>query len=178
MKKIISGAFALLLIAALSVSAFAAPITTIGGSEGKEVTGTYVPTSSSMVYSVDISWGAMTFTYTAASTGTWNPATHSYTGASAAAWDWTAESNIITVTNHSNAAVTANLSFTPTASGVVGGFYTATKGTAAVTGNRLSLATAVGTTVNNAPTKSAYFQITGGTISADVKLGDITVTLS
>ena len=57
---------------------------------------------------VDISWGAMSFKYTA---GDWNPDDHSY---DEGAWEPTAnDANKITVTNNSNVAVNAGFSFTP-----------------------------------------------------------------
>lgn len=70
-----------------------------------------------IVYSVDISWGAMDFTYTETGTRTWNPTNHSYSGEPTGSWN--AEGNTITVTNHSNADVTADFAFQP-AEGITG----------------------------------------------------------
>lgn len=69
------------------------------------------------VYSVDISWGAMDFTYTETGTREWNPADHTYSDE--ATGSWKAEGNTITVTNHSNAEVTADFAFQP-AEGISG----------------------------------------------------------
>lgn len=180
MKKIITAALVVAMLSAMPLSAFAAsPVTAIGETDGKDVTGIYTAGSSNAtVYSVDVSWGAMEFTYTDASEGTWNPSTHTFDGATAAAWSWADESNKVTVTNHSNAAVNAGLSFTASTGGVNGGFYTETKGMTAVTDSKLTLATAVGTAAGNAPTASAYLKMTDGTINANGKLGTITVTLA
>ncbi len=65
------------------------------------------------VYNVDITWGSLEFTYTDSSKGTWNPTTHKYDGAEGAEWTWETGANEITVTNHSNTAVTATATYTP-----------------------------------------------------------------
>jgi hypothetical protein len=73
--------------------------------------------TNSEVVSVDITWGAMDFTY---SDGTWNAATHRYEGAG---WSPDAEDdNTVTVKNNGTANVSVTLSYTPTAA------YTATTG--------------------------------------------------
>jgi len=183
MRKIIAILLAILLISAISTTVLAAsPITGIGGTDSKDVKGTYQEgQGGATVYSVDVSWGAMEFTYTDAATGTWNPATHTYSGGTAAAWSWTAESNKITVTNHSNAAVSAGLSFAAggIGTGIAGSFFSATTGGTAKAS--LPLATAVGTAVASAPTDFSYFQITGGSVPSgtlNATIGAITVTLN
>ena len=65
----------------------------------------------SAVYSVDVTWTDVAFTYNAGTT-TWNPSTHKYDAAGTAA-SWTDNQGTVTVTNHSNAAVTATVSFEP-----------------------------------------------------------------
>jgi hypothetical protein len=65
-------------------------------------------TTTPTVYSVDIHWGAMEFTYTEAGTNEWNPRTHSYTLNSDATW--TADRNTVRVVNHSNADVDVTFS--------------------------------------------------------------------
>lgn len=171
MKKLLSVLLALTLVLSMSMTAFAAdtsPKTGVGanGSAEISVSGTYVAGSSTTeVISVDISWGAMAFTYTGASDGTWNPSDHTYSGSSEAGW--TASGNEITVTNHSNAGVTASLSFTATVEGITGTF----------SNESLNLATAVGTTYEAAPSATSTFTITGGQIDADKALGTITVSI-
>ena len=57
------------------------------GSYSAEVKGTYQPGGSgAVVYSVDIAWTDMNFTYTGAGEGTWNPETHQYEGGTEASW--------------------------------------------------------------------------------------------
>ncbi len=79
----------------------------------QNVTGKYAPaTESNPVYKVDISWGSMAFTYTAASKGTWSTSSHIYEGAKDAAWSWAEGANEIKVTNHSNDDIAVTPSYT------------------------------------------------------------------
>lgn len=151
-------------------------ITEVGRSANHDVTATYVAGSSGgaggTVYSVDIAWGDMAFTYTAAA-GVWDPATHTITGADGGTWSATnTGGNQIKVTNHSNTAVTATFS------------YAAASGYDSISGSfdktSLDLATAVGTEVSNAPKDSAALTLSGALDSAtaaSTKIGTITVTL-
>ena len=147
-----------------------------GNGKGKyniEISGTYTPGTADEIISVDVAWEAMDFTYTGASQGTWNPVTHAYEGAIDGGWS--DNTPAITVTNHSNVAVNATLSFTANVTGVVGTF-TEVSGTE--NDNILELATAEGTVVADAPTASANFGISGAAIDADKALGTITVTIA
>lgn len=110
MKKIFTLLLAVLMIASMSVTAFAAETSaTVGGDDQAsynqtiDVKGTYVAgntTTGEYDYvSADITWGAMEFTYHASNDAVWNPSTHSYTTASEAWWE--ATGNTITVANHS-----------------------------------------------------------------------------
>jgi len=168
---------ALALIMSMSVTAFAAENTaTNTGTAGTPITvnGTYTAGNAAATkVSVNITWDAMTFTYTGATEGTWDPATHGYTGSTAGGWS--TETATITVTNHSNAAVNATLSFVASVDGVTGTF-TETSGTA--NDNVLNLDTAVGTEVANAPTTSAEFGIGGAAITESKTLGTITVAIA
>ena len=150
--------------------------TPAAGNEDREITvnGSFVPgTAADEIISVDVAWEAMDFTYTGASQGTWNPVTHAYEGAIDGGWS--DNTPAITVTNHSNVAVNATLSFTANVTGVVGTF-TEVSGTE--NDNILELATAEGTAVADAPTASANFGISGAAIDADKALGTITVTIA
>ena len=150
--------------------------TPAAGNEDREITvnGSFVPgTAADEIISVDVAWEAMDFTYTGASQGTWNPVTHTYEGATEGGWS--DNTPAITVTNHSNVAVNATLSFTANVTGVVGTF-TEVSGTE--NDNILELATAEGTEVENAPTATANFGISGAAIDANKALGTITVTIA
>ena len=148
-----------------------------GNGKGKyniEISGTYTPGAvADEIISVDVAWEAMDFTYTGPSQGTWNPVTHTYEGATKGGWS--NNTPAITVTNHSNVAVNATLSFTANVTGVVDTF-TEVSGTE--NDNILELATAEGTTLENAPTATANFGISGAAIDADKTLGTITVTIA
>ena len=138
------------------LSAYADTITSVGSSASHDVTATYRADSSGgaggTVYSVDITWGDMAFTYTAEA-GIWDPATHKTTDAEGGVWTVDKDGgNTITVTNHSNTGVTAAFSYAADTGfeGITGTFDNAS----------LNLETAVGTTADN------------------TKIGTITVTLN
>lgn len=108
MKKITTLILSMILALALSVTAFAATVGT--GDQEIDVEGKYQDnTTVSTVYSVDVTWGAMQFTYSENGSMTWNPADHTYSDNTTAGW--TANGNTVTVTNHSNAEVTVSFSF-------------------------------------------------------------------
>ena len=159
------------------LSAYADTIDRVGGTASHDVTATYVDGSSGgaggTVYSVDIAWGDMAFTYTAAA-GTWDPANHTYTGAEGGVWTVDKEGgNTITVTNHSNTEITASIDYTPAPG------YDSISGSFDKTS--LVLATAVDTEVSNAPNDSAALTLTGALDSAataNTTIGTITVTLN
>ena len=116
MKKIITAVLALAMVLSMgTMSAFAATDTmTATGNKNIDVKAVYndkvsIPT----VYSVDLTWGTMEFTYTATGTKTWNPSTNQYDINTNAVW--TESGNDITVKNNSNTAVTASFAFAPLA---------------------------------------------------------------
>ena len=160
------------------LSAYADTISAAGGTASHDVTATYRADSSGgaggTVYSVDITWGDMAFTYTAEA-GIWDPATHKTTDAEGGVWtvDNKDGGNTITVTNHSNTGVTAAFSYAPASGfeGISGSFDNAS----------LALETAVGTEVANAPKGTAALTLTGALGSdtaANATIGTITVTLN
>lgn len=141
------------------------------GSYSAEVKGTYQPGGSgAVVYSVDIAWTDMNFTYTGAGEGTWNPETHQYEGGTEASW--TDSNASVTVINHSNAAVKATAKFEADSG------YEST--TMTFGNNEATVATAVGTEVASAP--SATITVTpGGTLAESAnggKIGTITVSIA
>lgn len=66
--------------------------------------------------SVDITWGAMDFTY---SDGTWQPDSHTYIGAG---WQANENSNYFTVTNSGGSDVTVNAVYTTERTDIAGSF--------------------------------------------------------
>lgn len=142
------------------------------GTQNIDVQAKYVDASTNVtVYSVDITWGAMEFTYTESGSNIWNPGTHAYDLTSDTIW--TSNGNTITVTNHSNAEVTAAFAYTPAT-----GFEELT-GTFSI--NELVLATAENTTVDAAPGASTQMEISGALdkdLTTPSKIGTITVTFT
>ena len=172
MKKLVSMLAVAALTCTMGTTAFAADQDGVStGSYPADVKGTYQAGSSgAVVYSVDIAWTDMSFTYTDAGEGTWDPETHQYIGSSEVAW--TASNDSITVTNHSNAAVKATASYQAETG------YEST--TMTVGNNDATVATAVGTEVASAP--SATITVTpGGTLAKSAnggKIGTITVSIA
>ncbi len=175
MKQIFTLALTFLLVFTLvTVTAFAADakIEAKGGTATKDVTASYsAGAGGGTVYSVDITWGSMAFTYSAGSSPTWNPTMHTYS--SGGTGGWSSSGNKITVTNHSNAQVTANLDYASETgfTGITGSFDNA----------NMTIDTAVGTEVSAAPTKTAALTLTGAldsTVSDSTQIGTITVTIN
>lgn len=175
MKKIFTVILSLTLLLAMSQAAFAAnPITEKAGSDSADVKGTYAEGASAQtIYSVEIVWGDMGFTYTDESEGTWNASTHEYQNKVPAAWSCDkTDGNKITVTNHSNAAIKVNFTYAPEAlySGITGTFSS----------NSLDLKTAVGTKYSEAPSGSVTLDLNGALSkgTSNAKIGTVTVTLA
>lgn len=109
-KKILAVVLALALAMGLSTAVLADNTHTEPGTETIGVNGSYGGDSTAAdVYSVDVKWGAMTFTYTTTGEKTWNPATHTYSPSDTDKWE--AEGDTVTVTNHSNVAVDIEFNF-------------------------------------------------------------------
>ena len=172
MKKTIATLIAVLTFGSACMSAYAESSMTAAGSDSADVKATYqVGGESTTVYSVDLEWGAMTFTYTDAFEGTWNPATHSYDDATTASW--TPNGNTVKVTNHSNKAVDVTFAYAK-ASG-----YESVNGTLDVVTK--NLATAVGTEVVSAPNVTSTLTLSGtldSSATTATKVGTVTVTIA
>jgi len=149
--------------------------TTENGANGQSasVTAQYKPGAvGSTVYNVDIKWGSLEFTYTDSSKGTWNPTTHQYENAEGAKWSCESGANVITITNHSNADVTATASYTP-ASGyeTIGMTFN---------NNSITLATADNSTADK-QTTGTITVIPNGALpqnSSSAVIGTITISIS
>ncbi len=174
MKQIFTLALTFLLIFSLvTVTAFAADatITEAGKSATKAVKASYRSgAGGSTVYSVDITWGSMEFTYREGPSPTWDPETH--TSGQGGTGGWSNSGNTITVTNHSNTKVTAKLAYTPeTGYDKISGSFDKSE---------MNLATAVDTPVASAPTDTAALTLSGtlaSTVKDSTKIGTITVTI-
>ena len=148
-------------------------------SKSTDVKATYVAGSTAdTVYSVDVQWGSMEFTYTGGSEGTWNPEKHDYENAIAGGWTWADKANEITLTNHSNVAVKAMFAYTPAADyDKIDGTF---KGTGLVS-NEATLDAGVENKANEASKVTATLEISGDLSSGTTektKLGTVTVTIS
>lgn len=180
MRKLISLFLVLAMLLSFSVTAFAAETedrtaTANENSDYKttiDVNGKYISQlDSEEIISVDVSWQDMNFIYYGSQEGTWNPATHTYDGEKTATWNKTTSD--ITVTNHSNLEVTANLSYTQSVTSVTG----------KLSKTVLTLESAaqdkyMGENADKAPSATSTFTI-GGTMdeSSAKDLGTITVAL-
>lgn len=176
MKKLIATALALTMTLSLSTTALAA-----GNVDGAGV-GSQVPidvtakyndgTTEPTVYSVDLTWEDMTFTYNETGTRIWDPDTHTYKDTTSAGWD--KDSAVVTATNHSNANVTVSFTYTPQGNTGV---------TASMTKRSFILYAGVEDYPDDASTNSAALTINGnskpnGSVTAEgITIGTITVTI-
>ena len=173
MKKFVFILLTLALVLVMSTTAFAETIENNPGSQDIDVSAKYVDSVSAPTkYSVDVTWGAMEFTYTVSGTKTWDPETHTYTASTQSAW--TAGGNTITVTNHSNTDITASFAFSAlTAYNTVTGSFSSTS---------LMLPTAEGKAVNDAVLTGKTSLTLGGTLASDItvftNVGTVIVTIS
>lgn len=109
MKRLIAMTMALATL--MSTSAFAAG--TGAGDHATDVTATFVDgnDASPIVYSVDITWDELGFTYYEASSATWDPVNHKYNSDSrAAGWDANDKASV-EIVNHSNTDILATFSY-------------------------------------------------------------------
>ena len=178
MKKLFCIILSLVLMCAMGTVVFAASgsdtITSGTGSKGIDVEAKYVDgVAVPDVYSVDVEWGAMEFTYSASGTREWDPVTHTYTDNTSAGWS--ASGNTVLVTNHSNKSVTAAFAFAKDAG------ITETIGGSFGYSGALTLAAGTEDSPTTAANVTATLTLTGALASsrtAFVKVGTITVTLS
>lgn len=125
------------------------------------------------VYSVDVEWGSMEFIYQAPGSSKWIPAKHDYERVTDENSGWSSQGNTITVTNHSNAAVAANLSFQS------GQGYTDITGS--FDKGNISLDSAEGKKVSEAPTDTASLTLSGNldvNVTSSSVVGQIKVSLA
>lgn len=112
MKKLLCVIMTFAMLAAFSVTAFAATIETSTGSSSADVKVKYNSASASDVYSVDVTWGAMEFDYNAGGQK-WNTESHKWEAdeTAPAGWEVKNASNTIKLANHSSKAVNATFAF-------------------------------------------------------------------
>lgn len=187
-KKLFSAGLAAMLVLSVPGATMAESgqtiIQTKDGTAEHDVYATYKPIEEApTVYAVEITWGSMEFTYTAPTlTKTWNPQTHKYEENAGGTGTWTNEKdqNKVTLTNRSNAALTANI----TAITENDGSNDYTGITAKVGNATLNLADAsIGATTETPGTTSIAFStitLDGALTNKDANktpIGNITVTI-
>lgn len=173
LKKLAASALIWMLIAAQVVPASAdtKTVSEKNGSENIDVKAKYLSGAvTPEVYSVDVSWGKMEFTYSVSGTRKWNPATHTYTDDTTAGW--AEDGNEVTVVNHSNRQVNVGFNYQSDLS------YSGVTGTFSVPSDTLD-AGAEGN-VSGADSVTAKLTLSGtlsSSVSEFTKVGSITVSL-
>ena len=163
----------LILLVAMASVPVSADSTLSGPGKGQtiDVQAKYVDgVKSPDVYSIDVTWGAMQFTYSTSGTREWNPSTHQYE--SNVTGGWTGSGNSITVTNHSNKDVKVTFVY-EAARGFEG-----VKGTFTVASNTLSAG--VEGNVEGADSVSTELELSGSLASSTAEfttVGSVTVAL-
>ena len=169
MKKALSIILAIMLVLSMAVTVCASTGVGQGDSESTAVKGTYSEKTVKTVYSLDIAWEGLSFTYNAEYKGEWNADTHTYENGTAAGW--AAGTGKITVTNHSNTGITAVAKYTANADYKTAGMTFST--------NSLQVATAdngTGSAVVGSITVTPNGSLPEGT--NNVEIGTITITIS
>lgn len=128
--------------------------------------------STDTVYSVDVNWGSLEYTYSSGVTKSWDPTTLKYKETSGTS-SWTCQEGAdqITVTNNSNADITASLAYAKTDSNITGTF----------TNSKIGLKSAVGTNVGESPSATTTLSLKGAlsdTTAEKKEIGNVTVTIS
>ena len=128
--------------------------------------------STDTVYSVDVNWGSLEYTYSSGVTKSWDPTTLKYKETSGTS-SWTCQEGAdqITVTNNSNADITASLAYAKTDSNITGTF----------TNSKIGLKSAEGTNVGESPRETTTLSLKGAlsdTTAEKKAIGNVTVTIS
>lgn len=168
MKKIIAATLALTLSMSMGNFVYAAE------DESADIKATYQAgkENTDTVYSVDVKWGSLEYTYSSGVKKSWNPTTLKYKETSGTS-SWTCQEGAdqITVTNNSNADITASLAYDRTDSNITGTF----------TNSKIGLKSAEGTSVGESPSATTILSLKGAlsdTTAEKKEIGNVTVTIS
>lgn len=180
MRKLFAILLAVAMMATMSMTAFAAENPTTGLADNGFVTidigATYnAGGTASEVVSVDVAWGEMKFTYTAASQGEWDPQTHTYGRGTAAEWE--AEGNDITVTNHSNTDIGAKFEYTSVVTTVSGAFSCDEDNWAENTLTLLTADNGSDGAAGTATSGTVTLKLSGSITADSDKVGTVTITI-
>lgn len=173
MKKFLALVLALVMVTGMAVTAMAA-VEVSNGSQ--DVKASYQADQTATVYSVDITWGSMEFTYSEGNKGTWNSDSLSYDEANKKdpGWSCATGANVITIKNKSNAAVTPTAEFTKNAQ--LATELSAVEVTVSNSGTAIASAES-----GTAQTGTLTVQVSGtvtGAFDANTVLGSITITIN
>lgn len=164
----------LLSVFSMSVTVSSSAVTSADGPQSADVSVRYISGKVKTVYSVNIEWTDMTFTYYAGEGMIWDSEKHEYSPMEQG-WSNGGKATI-TVTNESNCAVDVNVDYAPNKSDIV------VEGS--VKGGSFSLPSAVGKTVGD-ESLSASAELTLSdnlpTVSKtvnDINAGTVTVTVT
>ena len=140
------------------------------GSATQSVYGTYKAAEDATVFSVDVNWGSLNFTYQAEVKGTWNPATHQYNNEIAEGWLANNDA-YVEVVNHSNVAV--DVTVTEKDDFIDGAGVN-------LTNYEYTLASGIGRTFDDAASQKTTIEATGKLTEEhdNEKIAEITVTIT
>lgn len=168
MKKIIAATLALTLSMSMGNLVYAVE------DKSADIKATYQAgeENTATVYSVDVKWGSLEYTYSSGVTRSWDPTTLKYKETSGTS-SWTCQEGAdqITVTNNSNADITASLAYDRTDSNITGTF----------TNSKIGLKSAEGTNVGESPSETTTLSLKGAlsdTTAVKKEIGNVTVTIS
>lgn len=168
MKKIIAATLALTLSMSMGNFVYATD------NNSADIKATYQAgkENTATVYSVDVEWGSLEYTYSSGVTKSWDPTTLKYKEASGTS-SWTCQDGAdqITVTNNSNADITASLAYAKTDSNITGTF----------SNSKIGLKSAEGTNVGESPSGTTTLSLKGAlsdTTAEKQEIGNVTVTIS
>lgn len=168
MKKIIAATLALTLSMSMGNFVYAAD------DRSADIKATYQAgkENTDTVYSVDVKWGSLEYTYSSGVTKSWDPTTLKYKETSGTnSWTCQDGADQITVTNNSNADITASLAYAETGSNITGTF----------TNSKIGLKSAEGTNVGKSPSETTTLSLKGAlsdTTAVKKEIGKVTVTIS
>ena len=168
MKKIIAATLALTLSMSMGNFVYATD------NNSADIKATYQAgkENTATVYSVDVEWGSLEYTYSSGVTRSWDPTTLKYKETSGTS-SWTCQDGAdqITVTNNSNADITASLAYAKTDSNITGTF----------SNSKIGLKSAEGTNVGESPSGTTTLSLKGAlsdTTAEKQEIGNVTVTIS
>lgn len=181
MKKALSLILALAMVMSLGISAMAVTHTGNGSQDVDADFKEGTVSDTGVIYSVHIEWNSIAkLTYTEGDTTyRWDAANQKYVVASSTESEWSGGAFKVTITNKSNAAITATASYTDTANDGLTTEMEWTKQTATCDSAAKNITNYAGTGTPTTGELSGTVKVTEGSINADTAgVGSITITIS